>query len=587
MRTRKAAPQNRSALTLVEETVHLLRVAPVSLLVAYFVGTIPFILGLLYFIADMDRGVMAAEQCGEGAFVLTLLFFWMKCWQTVYGAGIHAVLREETIPPWTVRRAGRMILDQVVVQSTAVVVFPIALLFVFPLHWVYAAYQNFTVLARGADDESQGSLVRRAVAQAMLWQRQNITLIWLMSPWMLLISVSAILFSVSFISEYGAIFFLPLIPISLAISPVGIVVSVNMALLICLSPALLHMLLGIQTTFSLSGASAYLNSTFLATVLSLAYLCMDPVIKAAYAARCLQGESLVTGDDLRAALRRFANRGRGLVLLAIVAVTLAVGSSARGADASAPSGIAPRELDSSISRVLTERQYAWRQPHVKPVEAAAGKESWLNAFLMSGWKILVRFWHWSLKLAKQIAEWLWDHLPKRSHSSEEGGGWSLSGINTLLYVILFVSVSALVLALFMYVWRARRRVREVDAEDVSTTPDIEDDGVTADRLPCDEWMNLAQSLIQQGDLRLALRALFLANLAWLSQRELIRIARFKSNHDYVRELASKEHVYPELPGKFSAGVRIFERVWYGRTPVDAELLNVFTANDESMRACAQ
>ena len=46
---------HQSAIRIIEEAVHLLRSAPGSLLAGYYIGSAPFVLGLMYFWADMSR----------------------------------------------------------------------------------------------------------------------------------------------------------------------------------------------------------------------------------------------------------------------------------------------------------------------------------------------------------------------------------------------------------------------------------------------------------------------------------------------------------------------------------------------------
>ena len=586
MRIRKIAPSVKKGLDLAEEVVHLLRRAPLSLLAAYLVGVIPFFLGFLYFIADMDRSPFAAQRLGEEALGMVALFIWMKSWQTVFASGMRHLLRGEAAPPWTLRRVGRVVFDQAIIQSTAVLVVPVAIFFVFPLPWVYAAYQNFTVLGDGSGD-SQRSLVNKSIRMALLWHRQNLMLVWLLSPWMLFTAVAMLLLTIKSISAFGMVILFPLIPLSLMMSPVGSIVTINMGLLVALTPMLLHKFLGIETMFMRSGLSAVFNSTFLATILGLSYICLDPVIKAVYASRCFYGDALTTGDDLRAELRRHANHGGKMAAFALVAIFLAFASQVFAADPAKPAGIAPRDLNDSINRVLEEPQYSWRQPHAKPAPAEAQK-GWFATFLNSAADLGMKILHWLQQKIKDLIEWVLDHLPKREHaSSEHGKGWSMEGVNLLLYILLAVSVLALVFIIMIHLRQLPKGKKVKALEIPAAMPDVEDENVTADRLPTDEWITLAQSLIEKGELRLALRALFLANLAWLGQKELIRIARFKSNRDYLRELAIRAHVYPDLPPKFSDSMRIFERVWYGRYEADAELIRIFNANSEGMRTCAE
>ena len=57
---------HKSAIRIVEEAIHLLRSAPGSLLVSYYLGGVPFVLGLMYFWADMSRSANAGDRSAEG-----------------------------------------------------------------------------------------------------------------------------------------------------------------------------------------------------------------------------------------------------------------------------------------------------------------------------------------------------------------------------------------------------------------------------------------------------------------------------------------------------------------------------------------
>ena len=90
-----------AALDVAEEAVHLLRTAPAHVIAAYYVGSIPFILGLLYLWADMSRSAFAGRHCAPAALGLALLFVWMKIWQTIFAVGLKGSLTREPAPPWT------------------------------------------------------------------------------------------------------------------------------------------------------------------------------------------------------------------------------------------------------------------------------------------------------------------------------------------------------------------------------------------------------------------------------------------------------------------------------------------------------
>jgi hypothetical protein len=147
-----------------------------------------------------------------------------------------------------------------------------------------------------------------------------------------------------------------------------------------------------------------------------------------------------------------------------------------------------------------------------------------------------------------------------------------------------LAVAALVLLVrALRQWQLRRPASVPKA--AVTRPDLADESVTADLLPEDEWLALAREHHARGELRLALRAYFLAGLAHLAGREVLALARHKSNRDYQSELQRKARDQPPLLEAFEQNIAIVERVWYGRHEIDREGLARFENNLEQIRAC--
>jgi hypothetical protein len=147
-----------------------------------------------------------------------------------------------------------------------------------------------------------------------------------------------------------------------------------------------------------------------------------------------------------------------------------------------------------------------------------------------------------------------------------------------------------VVATLLLVYHAVRALRRaygekiVEAVPAAIVPDLRDENVGAEQLPEDDWLRLARDLASKGEFRLALRALYLASLAHLARRELIVLARFKSNREYERELARRARAVPQLKTLFAENVSAFDRVWYGRHQATAELLAAVEANVAQLRA---
>jgi hypothetical protein len=259
--------QEQSAFELLEEALHLLRLAPIQILAFYYLGALPFVLGLLYYCADMSRSAMAEKHHAEAAFGVALLFVWMKLLQAVFAIKLRAYFARGPAPGWSAGKLCRIAAVQALLQASGFLALPVALCAVLPAAWTYAFYQNASALS--ADCEGGlAELFRRAKAQSMLWPFQN-----------------HILITILFVFN--------------------IFVVLNLFSLFFLLPFALKTFLGVETAFTQSPWSLF-NTTTLAVVCGLTYLCVDPLAKAAYVLRCFYGEALRSGADLEAEFKALA-----------------------------------------------------------------------------------------------------------------------------------------------------------------------------------------------------------------------------------------------------------------------------------------
>lgn len=546
--------EGKAVFDLIEEAVHLLRTAPVAALTVYYLGTLPFVLGLLYFWTDMSRSPFAGRQLTGAALGMAALFLWMKFWQVIFARRLRAHVAAEPAPRWTVRRWGRVFLSQAFIQPTGLFVFPLSLIPILPAGWIYAFYQNTTALDDGGP-EGVAALLKKSWKQAALWPRQNLLALAILAPF-------------------------------------GLCVFLNWTVTGLLLPHLIKMLFGVASVFTRSTFSM-LNTTFFAGVAGLTYLCVDPILKAVYTLRCFYGESLVSGEDLRAELNSMAVVGSRLPTAVVVLLLgLACASPTRAADrlatvtlspkAPVSSPVNPANLNRAISQTIHEAKYTWRMPREKIVESNT-QEGILGRFFG---KIGAMLRNWARAALHLLDEWLrklFRHQSTHSKSKSSGSGW-IESLHLLLYGLLTVVLSSLAILLYR-VWQGRRRQPAVIASvPIQPTPDIQDENVGADQLPEDGWTKLARELLDRGELRLALRAFYFASLSHLAARNLISIARFKSNRDYEHELRRRGHSFPELLLVFGDNLLSFERVWYGLHDVNRALVDRFAGNVEKMKA---
>jgi hypothetical protein len=548
MKPAQRRQQGRNAFDVIEEATHLLRTAPAATLAIYYLGTIPFVLGLLFFWADMSRSPLAPQHIGGASFGMALLFFWMKFCQTLFARRLRAQAAREAFLAPDFRRGLRIFFMQGIVQSTALFLLPVATVLTLPFPWVYAFYQNATALDAG-EDAGTAELMKKSWRQAKLWAKQN----------------NAVL---------GILFIF------------GFCVFLNW-LTVCMSlPGLAKTLFGVESEFTKS-PMAMLNTTFFAAMFGLTYLCVDPILKSIYALRCFYGESLESGEDLKAELSPLIRAAaKPVAALLIFAAILSAGPmSAQTTAAPAPTSgqkVAAPDLDQAINQTIHESKYIWRMPREKKVEPAES-QGMIGRFFNSVGEFV-------RKSAKNVFEWL-GKLMRRLFSNRQTSSSSSSGTGwiTSLQVLLYVLAAAVIIALAIFIIRLVRNrqkhpIATATGEAIEPVPDLTDENVRADQLPEDGWTRLARELLERGEFRLAMRAFYLAGLAHLATRNLISIARFKSNREYERELRRRAHAIPNLPTQFGETISNFERVWYGTHEATLDLAQQFAGSVDKLKA---
>lgn len=524
----------RDSLELVEEAFHFLRTAKPATLAAYYLGSTPFVAAFLFFWFDMSFSPFGAQHLAGTALVLAALFLWMKFCQAAFTRLLRAELSVDSRE--NPRLSYRSLATQAIFQSSALFVVPLAAIALLPFAWVYAFYQNVAVLDDGRTEGR--ALFRKACEQAGLWPGQNHCLL-------------------------------------LILSGFGFSVFLNWASFCLFAPHLLKMFFDLETPFSQSPLSM-LNPTFLTALVGLTYLCLDPLVKACYVLRCFYGNSLHSGEDIKTELRQLTRAARPAVIALALWLGMAGGQAAEppAPPPQAPPAVSAPALDRSIANVTSQAKYTWRMPREK---SPAQRDSLFARFFKRAAQLIED----GFRALQKFLDWLF--RDKRSDSASEE--WKLSR-QSMLFLLIAVVACALAVILVRSLRDRKKNAGAVKSEMLEPMPDLQDESLSADQLPEDSWTKLGRELLERGDLRLALRAFYLASLAHLAGRGLVRIVRSKSNRDYERELQRRGSRLQGLPELFGDNVNAFDRAWYGLHEVNAEILTRFMANLDKIKATA-
>jgi hypothetical protein len=345
-------------------------------------------------------------------------------------------------------------------------------------------------------------------------------------------------------------------------------------------PFLMRTLFGMETAFTLSGQHL-MNTTFAAVVWGMTYLCINPLVKAVYVLRCFYGEALKSGADLKADLKSFRRKisTTSAAVLTIAILVSGIAPMAIASDVSIQETVSPEKLDHEIGKIIQKREYQWRIPKERNPQNEIDRNVALE-FIQGFYRWFVRWWN-------AFNEWFNGLFPDSKGKGKSGSEKDLLSQKQLWYFLAGAGIVILAGVLWILWRRKAKKSGAVIAEPLPSIPNLTDENVLANQLPEEEWQSLARDFLLRGELRLALRALFLATLAGLSRQELISIAKFKSNLDYQKELTRRARSRIELQHLFSENISVFERSWYGMHEVNSQMLNKFGENQNRISQLAQ
>ena len=512
------------ALDLLEEAIHALRAAPLATIVTHWIGSIPFALGLLIFWNDMTQPRTSDAVCAMEACALALLLVWMNCWRAVFAGRLERQFGGRPDAPWTRRRLWRLIAGQAFLGGFRPLALALAAVVILPLPWMAAFDRSATALA-DSEDADLAQLIARARKLAGFEQRQG---------WGILLLLIVLY----------------------------LILSLNVLILLALLPQLVRMLTGYESVFT-RGMTYYVeNSLFWLAGMSLAWIVFDPFTQAVYCLRNFQLESRGTGEDLRAALRMVVSAA-----LILFVVTQAL-----------PAQVTPASLDQCIRQSLQSHEYDWR---LAPPPAKRSRDvPWLvtvtdrlSDTVQQGFRSIGH-------AIDRLLEWLREKLPLGS------AGMKARPPGAVLHWSVYAIIGALIALVVLFVWHLRRaRIKPARTPAAGgMAVSLADEDLPAGRLAEDEWITLAETCARDGDYRAALRALYLANLAWLGRHEWIAIHPGKTNREYEMEVRRRARDFPEARALFAANILSFERAWYGKHSVSAEDADAFRQRLRQIKA---
>jgi hypothetical protein len=554
---------------LLEEAIHLLRRAPIETYAFFLAGITPFILSLFNFCSTMSYSDLAASNLPVYALALGLSYSWMKGFQYLACRRLFAAYSGELPDNGKFGTVLRGWFSQAAFHPIGLLIKPMAAIASIPGYLTFIPHLMLPALVTFAFFQN--------ASVVMTGERGDFESCWQLTANRVRATAS----------------------LSLLLTLLRVIVFLNVFSTIGVLPYSLKALFGIDTFLSRDFRWLISFTYFVGTCL-IAYFVVDLLIKAVYVIRVCQAQAQSSGKDLHRALLTLATaKSVGtlspLLLVAICYFILpatAMGtfpnddyfskvrpststdalvlvSLKRVTPAPESDRIPESELNQQIDRELGGSEYDWRKPQHHLTSPGA---DWVRN--IGTW--IGRTGHRISRATNQFVETLqkwWKSL----FPSPQGSIPFSNGVGAPIWIsqaLVFATIGGILVAATLVALRLFSRLKNerplVPASPVSPLPNLESESTVADELPEDQWLLLARSKLQEGQPRLALRALFLAVLALLGTQRLIIVRRSKSNSDYESELRRRKQ--PEVTELFRGNRQLFERCWYGDDPVtDAEI----------------
>lgn len=175
--------------------------------------------------------------------------------------------------------------------------------------------------------------------------------------------------------------------------------------------------------------------------------------------------------------------------------------------------------------------------------------------------------NWLQKVFEGFGQWFSNLVkpPEPKQGSAFTGSWLdgawLMGLVEFLRILLVVLIGgALILAVILGIrqFKIAGKTFLDEGEELRTR---------------EEYLDLAEQLVQSGDLRQAIRALYVASLLRLDELKIARFDRSDTNWEHLARFESSQRRPTDVD--FRAVTKSFDRFWYGRIPVALEDVHSF------------
>jgi hypothetical protein len=510
----------KSCLVLLDEAFHKLRALPGGVWLAYICCGMPFVVLSALEWQRLSAKTIADVQWGH-SILLALLYLLLGAGRSVFCNELRSAILEEKLDGNATRRLGA---NHMVLHMAELALLPCALVSVAGFPWTLAFFR----FALCGQETGLRRMVGQAARRASAMHRQ---------AWLLALIMGAVVLA-TFLNVMAALL---------------------------LFPDLFKALTGYETPFTRSHLWI-LNGTTVVLALGVTLLLAEALLLAVMSLAVFYENAEKNGRDLLLQLKKTREAGR--YVAALLWLLLLFGFS------ECPNlyaeSISAAKLDQQVDRVLQEQKYDWVTAANRPAVSEKHADGFGSAIVRVVERGLRQIRHG----LRSIGDWIKRLFDRNSAGTPTEAPTNAPGVSVWLLAGMGLLAAAVAGFLLIRGVGGRVPVAIAPSSGAPSPVDLHSEELLATALPEDEWLQLAAKHFDQGESRLAVRALYLAGLATLAKRELLTISAFKTNADYKTELRRRARSEP-VSAAFSRNGFRFESTWYGMHDVSEELVAGF------------
>jgi hypothetical protein len=522
-----------SILEIFEESAYLFRKMSLNSLLFWLIANLPFLITFFVFISDHLNSFYLNSELFFQSILLSFTYWWMTIINIFYIRSLYHDFYQVPLNPLNFKEIIWVSLKTLQSHSLLFPILAVSIFFPPAFILFYSFFQNHTItLALRSEKKPEYS-----------WEKTFFQL-------------SSIVFGTIIIFTLGFFIYLNILLLKITIN--------------FISTSLLN-----QTSSTSITQYLNINHSFLSWFIDIlfTFLIIGAFSKCFFLVRYLKIKHLEDGTHLLMSVRYHLKKITTVFLILSLSSTL-FGEQTSNIQTSP--NINPQEFSAAIQTIKQQKVYSWQFYNPKNPSHLINENHFLIQFIQDLDAQLGKGFDYFINHIRDFFSSWNQNKFKQTQSSKIETPDDSKPLSPQYYLYFFLTLSLLISLFLLYkIFYNKTTKLNFNSTSPITSINLEDHTINAAQLTPSEWTSLA--VYHQQNPRLVIRALYLAMLSTLGQKNILQLTSFTTNGKYRLEFERKNRSNRTLNyPAFSISLTLYEKVWYGNTNADNTVIDQFT-----------